>query len=72
MEKKPIAFSFLNPFLCTTNYLHFFPAWSPTVWNTVCISASVTQGYYRGNINGRLVWEMKDFDWNLLKTVKVV
>ena len=50
---------------------YFFPVWSLAVWNTACISASVTQGYYRGNINGHVVWEIKDFDGNFFKNVKV-
>ena len=70
--RKPDFFlHFLNPFLYIATYHYFFPVWSPAVWNTACISASVTQGYYRVNVNGHIVKEMRDFDGNLFKNIKV-
>ena len=50
---------------------YFYPVWRPGAWNTACISASPSLGYYRININGHIAWEKRDVARNLFKINEV-
>ena len=50
---------------------HFYPAWRPAVWNSVCLTARPGLGQYGLNINGLAVLEMRNSTSNLFSRDKV-
>ena len=58
-------------YLSGNNY-YFYPVWGPSVWNTVCITVTASQQYYRVNINinGHSMVETRDIENDFFNSSK--